>query len=345
MRGTSGDARPADIDPDLEAFVAAVGLVGPCRWTPLSGGVSCNAWKVEAAGRAICVKRALPKLNVADDWRAPVGRALFEYRWFETARALVPGVAPKPLAVDAESGFLAMEFLPEVDNPLWKRQLLAGEVHIPTARAVGERLGRIHAGAAGRADIAERFQSDAIFFALRLEPYLLAPARRRPEVAGSLRALAERTAATRLTLVHGDVSPKNILIGPGGPVFLDAETAWWGDPAFDLAFCLNHLLLKTLAVPSARDALTASFTSLAEAYLQRVDWEPRQALEARAASLLPGLLLARVDGKSPVEYLTAETQKDFVRAVAEPLLLEPPTTLAGVLNAWRAALEKATAER
>nr|MDQ2861611.1 phosphotransferase [Pseudomonadota bacterium] len=210
---------------------------------------------------------------------------------------------------------------------------------------VGERLGRIHAGAAGRADIAARFSSDEIFFALRLAPYLLAAAERRPRVAGALRALAMRTAATRLTLVHGDVSPKNILVGPAGPVFLDAETAWWGDGAFDLAFCLNHLLLKTLVVPAARVPLAESFTALAEAYFARADWEPRQGLEARVASLLPGLLLARVDGKSPVEYLTRDDQKDFVRAVAEPLLLDPPATLAEVQAAWQAALEAATAER
>ena len=333
----------SEIGPELEAFVATAGLAGPRRWIILSGGVSCDVWRVEAGGRSICVKRALPKLNVADDWRAPVGRVLYEYRWFETARAIVPGSAPKPLALDAERGFLAMEFLPEGNHPLWKRQLLAGEVDVSTARSVGERLGLIHAGAAGRAVIAKRFPSDAIFFALRLEPYLLAAAERRPRVAPALRALATRTAVTRLTLVHGDVSPKNILIGPGGPVFLDAETAWWGDPAFDLAFCLNHLLLKTLAVPVARDALAASFTALAAGYFAQADWEPRQALEARAASLLPGLLLARVDGKSPVEYLTGEDQRDFVRAVAEPLLLAPPATLGAVRSAWQAALEAATA--
>ena len=179
--------------------------------------------------------------------------------------------------------------------------------------------------------------------ALRLDAYLLAAAARRRAVAAPLRALARRTAATRLALVHGDVSPKNILVGPHGPVFLDAETAWWGDPAFDLAFCLNHLLLKCLVVPGAAAALAASFTALAEAYLARVDWEPREALEARAAALLPGLLLARVDGKSPVEYLTGEDQKDFVRGVAMPLLLAPPATLAEVRDAWRHALETATA--
>ena len=123
-------------------------------------------------------------------------------------------------------------------------------------------------------------------------------------------------------------------MGPAGPVFLDAETAWCGDPAFDLAFCLNHLLLKTIVVPGAADALAASFDVLAQAYLAEVDWEARADVEARAASLLPGLLLARVDGKSPVEYLTTEEQRTRVRAVAMLLLPEPVATLEGVQRVW-----------
>src|SRR6202012_5750727 len=105
----------------------------------------------------------------------------------------------------------------------------------------------------------------------------------------------------RIALMQGDISPKNILMGPKGPIFLDAETAWYGDPAFDLAFCLNHLLLKCLVAPDARSALTISFGTLAARYLDQVDWEAIEAVDARVASLLPGLLLARVDGKSPVE--------------------------------------------
>ena len=99
--------------------------------------------------------------------------------------------------------------------------------------------------------VAAEFPTDDIFRALRLDAYLLAAGRKRPEAAKALEAIVERTAATRLALVHGDVSPKNILLGAEGPVFLDAETAWWGDPAFDLAFCLNHLLLKRLLVTEA----------------------------------------------------------------------------------------------
>src|SRR4029434_2595539 len=112
------------------------------------------------------------------------------------------------------------------------------------------------------------------------------------ERAPVLNALAERTARTRLALVHGDVSPKNILVGPSGPVLLDAECAWYGDPAFDLAFCLNHLLLKCLVQPSRRKFLFASFEAMQAGYIQRVDWESKSSLEERAAHLLPALLLA-----------------------------------------------------
>ena len=115
---------------------------------------------------------------------------------------------------------------------------------------------------------------------------MLATARVHAELAPVLNSLAERTARTRLALVHGDVSPKNILVGPAGPVFLDAECAWYGDPAFDLAFCLNHLLLKGAWVPASQADYLACFDGLAEAYLDGVTWESADALEARAATLL-----------------------------------------------------------
>ena len=132
---------------------------------------------------------------------------------------------------------------------------------------------------------------------------------------GVLDSLAERTARTRLALVHGDVRPEEHSRRALGPGVLDAECAWYGDPAFDLAFCLNHLLLKGAWVPESQADFLACFDALAGAYLDGVKWESASALEARAASLLPGLLLARVDGKSPVEYLHDEASKARVRRV------------------------------
>ncbi|MEO9213028.1 MAG: phosphotransferase [Caulobacteraceae bacterium] len=309
-------------------------------WAPLAGGVSCAVWRVDFPHESLVVKRALARLTVSDDWRAPIERALGEYRWFETVRRIDPALAPEPVAVDAAGGMIAMRWLPSADHTLWKARLLAGDADPAFAARVGDALGRIHAATARRPDLAARFATDEAFFALRLDAYLLTAGRRNPDVAGALGALSARTAETRLALVHGDASPKNIMSGPAGPVFLDAETAWYGDPAFDAAFCLNHLLLKSLLAPSFA-ALAESFDALAAAWLARVDWEAPAGAGARAASLLPGLLLARVDGKSPVDYLTRADQKAFVRAVALPLLERSPRTLGQVIAAWRAALARA----
>jgi aminoglycoside phosphotransferase (APT) family kinase protein len=327
--------------PEIVTALERIGLVGrgeAARFTPLTGGVSSDIWRVDARGRTFCVKRALPKLKVAADWRAPVSRNAYEVRWIETAGAVVPDAVPRLLGHDVEGGLFVMEFLDPARYRLWKEELRQGRADPPVARAVGERLAAIHAGTAGRADIAARFPTDAIFHAIRLEPYLEAAARAHPDRAEALLALARATAGTRRALVHGDVSPKNILLGPRGPVFLDAECAWYGDPAFDLAFCLNHLMLKCLWAPAAAAALLGCFDALAAAYLAGVDYEPPADLEGRTARLLPGLFLARVDGKSPVEYLTEEAAKDRVRRVARALLAEPPARLAQVRAAWAAEL-------
>jgi aminoglycoside phosphotransferase (APT) family kinase protein len=302
----------------------------------LSGGVSSDIWRVELgsgpAAHSIVVKRALPRLRVAQLWEVPVERNRFERMWMETANAIIPGVAPRVLAAD-DSGCFAMELLERY--PLWKTELAAGRADREFAREVGVRLARIHAATAGDARCAAQFDTDANFHALRLEPYLLAAGRVHVSLEKKLGELSERTAQTKLALVHGDVSPKNILIGPQGPVFLDAECAWYGDPAFDLAFCLNHLLLKGLWVPARRRAFLKCFDILAEGYLQGVAWEAPAVIETRVATLLPGLLLARVDGKSPVEYLTADSDKDFVRETAGRLLQSPPATLAEIRDAWQ----------
>jgi aminoglycoside phosphotransferase (APT) family kinase protein len=134
------------------------------------------------------------------------------------------------------------------------------------------------------------------------------------------------------------VSPKNILVGEAGPVFLDAECAWFGDPAFDLGFVLNHLLLKCLWTPAASAGFLAAFRSLSAAYLGGVSWERRDAIEARIAALLPGLLLARIDGKSPVEYVQAERDKERARRTARRFLLDPSERLEPIAEFWAAEL-------
>jgi len=310
------------------------------RMRRLTGGVSSDIWLIEAGSTIFCVKRALPKLRVALDWWAPVERNANEAAWFKVVGDFMPESVPAILAEDADAGIFAMQYLPEADYRNWKTELREGTVSLDAAEQVGTRLARIHSVSTTLPAIATRFTSDDIFHAIRLEPYLLVTATKHPDLGARLEQLATITATTKHALVHGDVSPKNILIGPYGPVFLDAECAWWGDAAFDLAFCLNHLLLKCLWVPRAKEAFIEAFRTLTRAYLAGVDWEPAEIIERRTSHLLAGLFLARVDGKSPAEYVTAERDKDRVRKVATALLRQPVNSLGAFADAWAQELNR-----
>ena len=317
-----------------------LGLAGPGRLTgvPLTGGVSSDIWRIDTEQGPVCAKRALPKLRVAADWHAPIERNLYEARWMQVANEAQRGCTPRVLGQHALLGVLVMSYLPSSEYRVWKQMLREGHVDLTLARTVGAVLARIHSYSAARPELAQQFATDSIFFDIRLEPYLLATAKRHPDLAAALERLVQVTRSQTVALVHGDVSPKNILIGPHGPVLLDAECAWWGDPAFDIAFCLNHMLLKCLWKTSAVDAFIAAFDALSETYLKAVDWEPRATLERRAAALLPGLFLARVDGKSPVEYITDQAQRKRVRRVAGALLRQPVDRLRSIGAAWREEL-------
>jgi aminoglycoside phosphotransferase (APT) family kinase protein len=321
---------------DILAALERIGLLNgeAPSGEPLAGGVSSDIWRIDLPSGPVCVKRALAKLRVSADWQAPVERNRYEARWMRVASQAVLGATPALLGQDEASGALAMTYLPAAQYPLWKAMLRDGMVDPDFAAAVAGALVRIHVATASQPSLAGDFPTDSIFHDIRLEPYLTQTGRVHPDLAGRMQALIETTLQNKHALVHGDVSPKNILHGPDGPVFLDAECAWWGDPAFDLAFCQNHLLLKCLWVPSKRDALLACFQAMTAAYLPRVSWEKPAAFEARAAHLLPALLLARVDGKSPVEYITKDVERDRVRRVARRLLKDPTDRLADVARAW-----------
>lgn len=323
---------------EIAQALSAMGLIGEGEQfaiARLSGGVSCDVWRVEVKRRPpVVVKRALARLKVEAEWRAPPERAATEVAWIRLVAGIEPHWVPKVLGEDRARHLFAMEFLPPQTHPVWKSELAAGRIDTGFAATVGRALARIHAATAGWDDIAAAFDHGAQFQALRLEPYLLFTAERHPHLAAAMRDEVARIAGARIALMQGDISPKNILCGPDGPVFLDAETACYGDPAFDLAFCLNHFLLKAVWHPQWTGLYAASFAALKHAYLAGVTWEKAHEIDRRIARLLPMLFLARVDGKSPVEYLTDAVDKSFVRAAAMQMIVEPPGNLEVLAHAY-----------
>ncbi len=325
----------------VRASLERMGLVRPGEaivLRPLAGGVSSVIVRADTASGIFCYKRALPRLKVASVWQAPVERSLAEMAWLREAARIIPGAVPRLAGEDREGLAFAMAFLDPSTHPVWKQQLRDGTIDRHTAEAVASRLSRIHSITAKDPACAGRFANQGQFHALRLEPYFEATARAHTDLAPRFQALVAMVRDARIALMHGDVSPKNILVGPEGPVFLDAECACHGDPAFDLAFCANHLLLKCVWRPQWRDRYLECFCALTGRYLDGVDWEPPSALEKRTVELLAAMLLARVDGRSPVEYITSESEKQRVCTNARSLLAEPPATLAATARRWQESI-------
>lgn len=298
---------------------------------PLTGGVASDIARVSIDGQVYCIKFALPKLRVAADWFAPVERNLAEYRWLQTVAKIEPQSSLKLYGHSlAENGF-AMEYLDGADTYLLKPALFEGKGKPEEAKAIGLLLGQIHATSAQPDFDPSPFQNRDDFFAIRIEPYLVHTALAHPGLGNALHSMADQLYAMASVLVHGDVSPKNIMFRAGHPYILDAECATMGDGCFDLAFCMNHFILKSIYRPSCQDAYLGLCSALWEAYVPWITFEDPAALEARVCRLLPMLMLARVDGKSPVEYLDP-VEQDLVRQLSIPLIETPATELAGLLS-------------
>lgn len=299
------------------------------RLTPLSGGVSCEIYLVEDGAERFVVKRARAKLQVQADWFADVGRNRSEWEYIRYVAQFLPEAVPVLRHCSAAGNYFAMEhFNGSFAN--WKQLLLAGNAHAEHAGRAGKLLAQIHRRSAGDPEAINRFDTTSNFFQLRIEPYLLATADKHPPLRPFFEAEAARLAAARECLVHGDFSPKNVLVGRDRMVLLDCEVAWYGDPAFDVALLLTHFFLKAL-LHAPRNV---GMKRMVEEF-----WSNYQALrpspeaEIRAARLLLMLLLARVDGKSPVEYLDAG-RRQFVREFVPRELRTESRSLDRIVPTW-----------
>ncbi len=292
----------------------------------LGGGVSNVVYAARQNRSRVVVKQALGRLRVSEEWFAERARALTEGGALVLAGRLAPGSVPEVLDLDSDACALTIEAAPS-GWISWKEQLLSGNADPAIAARLGELLATWHAGTLEPA-AASAFGTPRAFDELRVDPYYRTVAKRRPELRDAIDAYVRQMEANRQCLVHGDYSPKNVLVGDGLWV-IDFEVAHRGDPSFDLAFMLSHLMLKRLHLHRASSGLELC----AEAF-----WS---AYERSCAPLIPQtsyvlghvgcLMVARVDGKSPVEYLAA-AEREAARTIGSALLLDPPGTIAEALS-------------
>ena len=284
---------------------------------PLSGGVSNRTMLVGFGdASAWVIKQALEKLRVTSDWFSDPIRIHREAAGIRTLQRLTPtDTIPAFIFEDQQQHLLAMTAVPQ-PHENWKTLLLQGDINLDYVRQFGQVLASIHRNAYQERDtLALDFADSSFFESLRLEPYYAYSAEQTPTLAPFLTQLIAATKNTQITLVHGDYSPKNVLIYQDQVVLLDHEVIHWGDPAFDIGFSLTHLLSKAHHLSVYRTQFTQAAHTYWQTYADGVHDMPwRSETEQRAIQHTLACLLARVVGRSPLEYLTP-TEKQRQRQV------------------------------
>jgi tRNA A-37 threonylcarbamoyl transferase component Bud32 len=301
---------------------------GTVRRTVLAGGVSSDIWIEHSPQGDYVVKRALGKLKVQADWLSDPARSSIEVRGLRAmAELLGQAHVPEVLWVDEARHQFAMALIaPHFGN--WKQQLLDGHVDLATASAAGRLLGELHARSSGNAEIAIQFASTKTFVELRIQPYFERVAQRNPALACAISDIVGHLLSTRIALVHGDFSPKNLLVAGSDVVIVDCEVAHWGDARFDIAFCVAHLLLKSFR----RTTSSALLLSATLAFLSAYRRSGLDVLDREFTRQLGCLLLARLHGDSPVDYLD-DLDIDAIAQFAVELVVRPPLFAANDLVA------------
>ena len=323
---------------DLRESLSRLGLIGAAetvRVTPLAGGVSSDISLVEAGGRRFCVKRALPRLKVAALWEAPVGRNAAEAAWMRAVRRWLPRAAPEVLGEDRTAGLFAMEYLPPADFALWKTELLAGQVDTSFAVSVGRDLGLIHARSTADPSLRVAFANDETFEAIRTRALSARDCPRASLACPPLRRARDHDACDQALARARRREPEEH----------SHRSAWPGLSRRRMRVVrrsrLRPRLLPQPPPPERRarrrrqGATSSPLSPRWPAPISNASTgRTRANSKRRAAALLPALFLARVDGKSPVEYLTRESEREAVRRCAAPLVARPPMRLRDVAEAW-----------
>jgi aminoglycoside phosphotransferase (APT) family kinase protein len=315
------------VKPDLDAEQVVARLVerkviaGRVEVERLPGGVSADVFLITAGEERVVAKRALARLRVAQEWRSSPLRVLREAEAMTFARKIRPDNVPEVLDVDTDRLVVTIRAAP-ADVRNWKAELLAGQAGDPLLpNALGHALADWHSASCQHPAELARFADTTNFFELRISPFFYRVAEVHEDLAGAIGDVVSRMSERSRCLVHGDFSPKNVVHDASGFWVLDWETAHRGDPTFDLAFLVSHLVCKALHRPPDAGVYRADADAFIDAYFDR------SILDIDATDLVAQigcLVLARVDGKSPVDYLD-HAQQDAARAFARSVLLGRPS--------------------
>jgi len=298
----------------------------------LAGGVSNIVVRVKTGGRHLVVKQSLETLAVADRWTAPTSRVITEAKVMALLGSVTPGRVPDIIDQDDARHTIVMRSAPDGWTD-WKSELMRGSVDQEVARTLGGILATWHQVTTQPSEVLDPgFDEYQAFEALRVDPYFCTAALRVPDVSPALTSVVHDMASRRSCLVHGDFSPKNVLVGPGAPPaadpgaaaprlwVIDFEVAHRGDPAFDVAFMCTHLLMKSCALADSTEKLDAAREAFITAYATAhagpdLDW-------THLSRLIGALLVARIKGKSPAGYLHGRARQ-LVWGLGLSLLREP----------------------
>ena len=313
----------------LRGYLAERGLVkDPSQLAvrELGGGVSNVVLLVEGPHGQWVAKQSLEKLRVEDDWRSSRDRIFREAAAIELLRPVLGATLPRLVHINRKKYLYIMTAAPN-GSTVWKQLLLDGEISLEIARQAGNLLAKIITASQANEIFKETFSDRTVFDELRVDPYYRTTAMRDADARKAIQRLIDDSWAIRTSLVHGDYSPKNMLVRGDNIFLIDFEVVHWGDPAFDAAFLLNHLMLKAFHRPGCTDRYFEAAREFWKALAGCAGEAAGPRFEIMTVRHLGGLMLARIDGKSPVEYIQDDNTKTRIRRAARKILLDTPDSL------------------
>jgi len=291
----------------------------------LGGGVSNIVARIRSDQGVFVLKQALAKLKVKVEWLSDVERALVEKKVLQFLPQVIPGKTPRLIFDDPDNFLFIMESAPE-GSLNWKQLLMQGDCDSEVAIQVGGFISEVHDKTKFNAEIALMFEERKYFHQLRIAPFFAYLVSSYPNLEKQINEHIEETWARRECLVLGDYSPKNILVYQDKIIPIDFEVAHYGDPSFDLGFLWTHLVLKGVHFSDIRfiDLIQDTWKGY------RTKAMDLAIIEERGIRQLGFLLLARMDGKSPVEYYNSEEKKEIIRRLGQNIIINRPSQIAEV---------------